>query len=33
MSDMLDMFKSFLKDREAESMYITGQAGTGKTTG
>lgn len=30
---MLDMFKDFLKDKEAESMYITGQAGTGKTTG
>ena len=30
---MLKMLQKFLKDQEAETMYITGQAGTGKTTG
>lgn len=29
---MLETFKKFMSDREAETMYITGQAGTGKTT-
>ena len=30
---MLETFKKFFVDTYAESMYITGQAGTGKTTG
>lgn len=29
---MLDTFKSFIKDEKAWDMYITGAAGTGKTT-
>ena len=30
---MLTMFKDFLSDEEAEDMYVTGAAGTGKTHG
>lgn len=30
--DLLEMFKEFLEDRELGEMYITGVAGTGKTT-
>lgn len=30
---MLTTFKAFLQDVDAEEMYVTGQAGTGKTTG
>ena len=30
---MLDMLKQFLADERAWDMYVTGQAGTGKTTG
>jgi Cdc6-like AAA superfamily ATPase len=30
--NMLETFQKFLKDREAADMYITGVAGTGKTT-
>ena len=26
------MFKKFMQDKEADEMFITGQAGTGKTT-
>lgn len=29
----LDVFKAFLEDPDADDMYITGAAGTGKTTG
>jgi len=32
MSELLTKFKQFLKDKEAADMYITGVAGTGKTT-
>lgn len=29
---MIEQFEAFLKDTEAPEMYITGVAGTGKTT-
>ena len=29
---MLEKFKEFIADKEARDMYITGRAGTGKTT-
>lgn len=33
MTQMLDMFKAFVADKDAADMYVTGRAGTGKTTG
>lgn len=33
MSKMLDTFKAFSQDKSAWDMYVTGPAGTGKTTG
>lgn len=32
MTDLLPMFKDFIEDKEAWDMFITGYAGTGKTT-